>query len=315
MGKFGNIDFHCDVLMKLLCDPKLAYAEGNPENLDVTRRRLQEAGTELQVFAVYIPEDMKKNLHPILESIDLFYRKVASAPQTRVVRTRGELQAAQQAKELGVMLSLEGADGLQADFMSLRILYYLGVRALGITWNHANWAADGVMEPRKGGLTRKGRTLVKMCNELGIIVDISHLSEQGFWDTVELTEKPLIASHSNAYSVCAHPRNLTDEQIRAIIAQDGLMGITFVPWFVKLDGAAAVDDVLRHIEHVCALGGEKQLMIGSDFDGVDFHVQGLSNPAEIANLEDALLRAYSEEQTAGFMKNNALRYLMKHLPK
>ncbi|AJY76640.1 dipeptidase [Paenibacillus beijingensis] len=319
MNRFGVVDFHCDVLSKLLENDKLRFAEDGPreegaKELDVTWERLRASGSLFQMFAIYIPERMGKTMTPILQSVDLFMRRIEALPGIAFVRTRCQLREALQNGKTGAMLSLEGVDGLQGDFIALRILYYLGVRALGLTWNHANWAADGVMEPRGGGLTGKGRQLVRNCNELGMMLDVSHLTDQGFWEVVELTNRPLIASHSNSRKLCPHPRNLTDDQIRTLVAMDGRIGITYVPWFVTSEGEASVSGVVRHVDHVCSLGGEKHVMLGSDFDGIDRHVAGLAHPGEVWRLTEQLLQHYKEEQVRGFMSENALRYLDQNLP-
>ncbi len=193
-------------------------------------------------------------------------------------------------------------------------LHRLGIRAAGLTWNHANWAADGAMEPRGGGLTIKGRRFVEECENLDILLDVSHLSERAFWEVAELSQRPVIASHSNARAICDHPSNLTDAQIEKLIAKQGLIGVTFVPWFVSNAEVVVIDDLLRHIEHICELGGESHIMLGSDFDGIDRYIEGLTHPGELISLQEALLKRYSERQTEQFMSGNALRFLRKSLP-
>ncbi|GGD67686.1 dipeptidase [Paenibacillus nasutitermitis] len=307
-------DFHCDVLWKLLEQDRLSF-KNNPElNLDVSLPRLQQAGSILQTFAIFVSGGGEPSMLPILRTIDLFHQKVLTAPGMRFVRSAADLQAILRDGGIGAMLSLEGADGLQGDMAMLRILFELGVRAVGLTWNNGNWGADGVMEPRGGGLTAKGREFVAECNRIGLLLDVSHLSERAFWDMADVSGKPVIASHSNAKAVCRHPRNLSDEQIKALIAMDGLIGITFVPQFVREGGQATVDDVLLHVERVCELGGDRQLMFGSDFDGIESHVAGLSHPGELVNLKEALIKHYKEEQVRGFLAGNTLRFLSKHLP-
>ncbi|XEC97185.1 dipeptidase [Paenibacillus tarimensis] len=308
------VDFHCDVLSKLLTDETLDFAKGGNGRLDVTYERLSRAGSLLQTFAIYIPERMENNMRSLLRSVDLMVTKVLSIQGMTLIRSASDLKESLKKGNIGALLSLEGADGLGGDMTNLRILYYLGVRALGITWNHSNWAADGVLEPRQGGLTKKGRLLVKACNDLGILLDVSHLTDRGFWEVADLSAKPFLASHSNARTVCEHPRNLTDDQIRAMIAMDGRIGVTFVPWFLTRRESATIDDVLRHIEHICAMGGERQLMLGSDFDGIDRHVQQLTHPGEITNLTESLLKRYPEELVRAIMADNALTFLKNHLP-
>ncbi|MCQ6557839.1 dipeptidase [Paenibacillus mendelii] len=314
MNRHASVDFHCDVLWKLLEQGNLSFADDQTGQLDVTFTRLRQSGAIFQAFAIYISEKMEKSMTPILQSIDLFHRKVLVTPGIRFVKTAEDIQRIQTSGEVGAMLSLEGADGLQGNLGMLRILYELGVRAIGLTWNQANWGADGVMEPRQGGLTGKGFAFVEECNRLGILLDVSHLSERSFWDMADRSVKPLIASHSNAKGVCDHPRNLSDDQIRALIDMDGMIGITFVPQFVVRGKSAAVADIIRHIEHVCELGGEKHIMFGSDFDGIDTYVEGLSNPGELSNLHEALLKQYAEDQVASFFHRNANRFLLNNLP-
>ena len=182
--------------------------------LDVTYERLKAAGTILQTFAVYIPTMLNGRLEPIIESLDRFHQCILSCGDMVWVRSAADLRAVIQEGKIGALLSLEGIDGLQGRLSNLRVLHQLGVRAAGLTWNHANFAADGAMEPRGGGLTAVGKLFVEECNHLDIIVDVSHLSEQAFWDVAKQSVKPIIASHSNARALCDHPRNLTDDQIK-----------------------------------------------------------------------------------------------------
>lgn len=311
---FSIADFHCDVLSKLLVHPNLTFQGSETGLLDVTYERLKESGAVLQTFAVYIPEKLNGSIEPILASIDHFYEQVLTCPDMMFIRNQADLAESLAMGKIGALLSLEGVDGLQGSIPILRLLHRLGVRAAGLTWNHANWAADGVMEPRGGGLTAQGKTFVTECDKLGILVDVSHLSERAFWDVADLASRTIIASHSNAKTLLNHPRNLTDDQIRAIIALQGLIGITYVPWFVAVGEQVTVDDVLRHIDHVGGLGGEQHIMLGSDFDGIDKYVNGLTHPGEVYRLREAMLKRYSEEQTKRFLSGNALTFLAANLP-
>ncbi|WP_397374722.1 dipeptidase [Paenibacillus sp. PAMC21692] len=312
--EFIMIDFHCDVLSKMLKNDALTFQGGGDGTLDVTYERLRQSGTMLQTFAIYISPRQSATIEPVLESVDLFYERVLSCKEMQLVTSAADLEFCINSGKTGALLSLEGVSGLQGRLSMLRLLYRLGVRAAGLTWNDGNWAADGIMEPRGAGLTGKGREFVSACNELGIIVDVSHLSEQAFWDVAGLSTKPVIASHSNARAVCNHPRNLTDRQLQAIILGEGRVGITFVPWFVTSDREASVTDLLGHVDHICALGGEKHIMLGSDFDGIDSYMTDLKHPGEVYRLKEALLARYSEVQVAGFMQDNALTFLRENLP-
>ncbi|MBD2845209.1 dipeptidase [Paenibacillus sp. IB182496] len=310
-----TVDFHCDVLAKMLLDKQADFGgQKGDGRLDVSYARLKEAKACLQVFAIYLPERLEPSTAHLLQATELFLRSIAALPGMRFVRTAKDLRECQASGKIGALLSLEGAAALQGRLYMVRIMQELGLRALGLTWNDANWAADGVMEPRQGGLTRAGRALVEECGRHRLVLDVSHLTERGFWEVAECSASPLIASHSNAYACCKHPRNLTDAQIRALAGMDGRIGITYVPQFLNDSGAAAIDDVLRHIEHICTLGGAKQLVLGSDFDGIDRHVRGLAHPGHVPRLLEALLKRYDEPFVRGIAAEHALRFLSTHLP-
>ena len=306
-------DLHCDVLAKLLTGEAAAFGGPGSDGLDVTHESLVEAGACLQTFAVWLPKRMPQTFLSVAAAVDAFHRHVLSRPNMKLVRTREDLAACGPGRP-GALLALEGAEGLEGSFAALRLLHRLGLRMLALTWNDANWAADGVMEPRGGGLTRAGRELVRACNELGIIVDVSHLSERAFWETLEASGRPVVASHSNARSVCGHPRNLSDDQIRAIIDADGLIGLTFVPWFVRDGETDGPEDLIPHIEKVLELGGEKHLALGSDYDGIDRHIPGLDGPRGTAAFLDMLAGRYGEETAESIARGNAFRFLSNQLP-
>ncbi|WP_114499218.1 dipeptidase [Fontibacillus phaseoli] len=309
------VDFHCDVLSKMQMDHNLDFTRD--PRLDVNLERMGQGGVELQCFAIYLSEKLgKPQFGYILDQIDLFRQKVVRSGLAAIT-TVEELDKAEKAGQPGGLLSVEGADGLEANLHYLKLCYERGVRCLGLTWNFANWAADGILEPQGGGFTPQGVELVQACHQLGIILDVSHLSVKGFWELAEVAEeagKPFIASHSNAYRVCPHARNLRDDQIREIIALDGRIGITFVPWFVKKAPVVTSSDILPHLEHICSLGGERSIMFGSDFDGIESHIEDLRHVGQYANLAELLLRHYPEDLVKGWLSGNVLSFLRTWLP-
>lgn len=308
------VDFHCDALSKLWGNPKTSFVKG--PDLDVTLKSMEEGDVALQVFAVFLSEQYGRlSFERVMAQIDIFRAQIIQTGNLEWLRWRDQIADVRNGGKRWGLLSLEGVDGLEGNLFYVRLCYELGVRFMGLTWNHANWAADGVMEKRGGGLTGKGREMVRMCNELGILLDVSHLSAAGFWELAELVTRPLIASHSNAFGVCPHPRNLNDEQIRAIIAMDGRIGLTFVPWFIRRDThSVKPEDLLPHIERICSLGGENHLMFGSDFDGIEQWVEGLESPQKYQEWANMLLKHYPEHLVQGWMSDNALGFLDKHLP-
>jgi len=311
------VDGHCDVLWKMFENKRLKFGMDGT-GLQAGLSELNKAGVKLQLFAIYIDEDAvgAATFEHLLTYTDIFHKQVAVHPHVAPVRSQAELEAVLKgdSNRIGGILSLEGCEALEGNSMLLRTAYRLGVRALGPTWNFANWAGDGAKEPRQGGLTLKGKRLVRECNELGIMLDVSHLSERSFWDLAEVSTKPYFASHSNVYDLCPNPRNLKNEQLKAIIAANGVIGLTFVPYFIVPKGPATIDDLLRHVERVCELGGVRNVAFGSDFDGANECTVGLENAAGYVNLADALYKRYAHDIADGFLHGNWISFLRKHLP-
>ncbi|MFC4599020.1 dipeptidase [Cohnella hongkongensis] len=311
------VDLHADVLCKLLENPGTRWREpraGESSPFDATPERLRQAGVGLQVFPLFLPEELPQNVETVFRGAELFWNDVLTAKGFKLIRFSADLEAARKEGRIGALFALEGAGALQGEMWALRLLHRLGLRLLGPTWNHANWACDGATEPRGGGFTKAGRQLVAECERMGILLDVSHLSDRGFWELAEKATRPFLASHSNARSIVDHPRNLTDEQIKAIIEAGGLIGITFVPWFAAASRPARIADVLRHVDHVCALGGEKQVAFGSDFDGISTHVHGLEHPGRYPDLMEEMLKRYPATFVHDIMGDNATRFLVTNLP-
>jgi membrane dipeptidase len=306
------IDSHCDLLSKMLLDPTINFNCIQPE-VAVNLPRLQQVNMALQFFAIYIPEKVDgMRFEPILECIDLFYQKIAANPAIAFIQSREDLEKSVHEKKIGALLTLEGVEGLMGSLRNLRIAYYLGVRCIGITWNYANWAADGVMEARNGGFSIKGKRFVKECNKLGILLDVSHLAEAGFWQLMEMSQEPVLASHSNTFELCPHPRNLSNEQIKSIISNNGMIGLTFVPWFVKSHDPQ-ISDILRHIDHICSLGGENHIGFGSDFDGIDTFVPKLEHVGQYDFLVNELSKKYAASFVEKLVFKNWMLFLKNSL--
>ncbi|EIM07507.1 dipeptidase [Planococcus antarcticus DSM 14505] len=309
-------DTHCDALLKLQMAKRNALFEGelvnyqNSDLLDTNFKRLRAGGVKVQFFAVFIhpefPSDEK--WQHALEQIDLFYSEILG--KNRLMKHIKNWQDIDLLKpdEIGAVLTLEGADAFGNDLAKLRHLYRLGVLSIGLTWNNANLCADGVGDPRGAGLTVLGKEVVRLNNEHHVFTDVSHLSINGFWDVLELAKYP-IASHSNARALCDHPRNLNDQQIQAMFENSGMIDVVFCPQFINKDSEqATIADLIRHIEHLCSLGGICQVGIGSDFDGISSHITGLGNASEFPNLINELQKHYTEAEVEGFAYRNFLEH-------
>ncbi|MFD2444771.1 dipeptidase [Bacillus sp. CGMCC 1.16607] len=298
------IDLHCDALLKLY-EAKGTLRFADAKELNTNKTRLQKGKVKVQCFAIFVDPVMKEEqkFQCVLDQIDYFYYEVLGKnPEMKHIKEWFDFDRLQDG-EIGAMLTLEGVDAIGNDLTKLRILYQLGVRSVGLTWNNANLAADGAGEPRGGGLTLFGKDIVRLNNEHQILTDVSHLSENAFWDVMELAKYP-IASHSNSRTLCDHPRNLYDEQATAMFNKGGMIHVVYCPPFVKLDGKANVTDVVKHIEHFCSLGGVKQIGLGSDFDGISTYVAGLEDASMSQNLINELLKHFKEEEVRGFAYEN-----------
>jgi membrane dipeptidase len=220
---------------------------------------------------------------------------------------------------VAAILHLEGAEPLAADLSDLEAWYARGLRSVGLVWSRANAFAEGVpfrfpSTPDTGpGLTTAGRELVRECNTLGIVVDLSHLNEAGFWDVARLSSKPLVATHSNAHALCASTRNLTDAQLDAIGASGGVVGVNFAVSFVREDGgqvaATPLEEIVRHVGYIAGRIGIDHVAFGSDFDGalVPGDLGGISG---LPKLVDALRAGgFDDDAVAKVTHRNWLRVL------
>lgn len=306
------IDTHCDALFKLQTAkrnntlPTLNFSSSS--QLDTNLQRLKTGNVMVQFFAIFIHPDVKSDQvwEHALEQIELFHSEIIDKhPQMKHIKNWDELDGIK-SDEIGAVLSLEGADAFGSDLDKLRQLYDNGILSIGLTWNHANLCADGVGEPRGGGLTLLGKETVKLNNIHRVFTDVSHLSINGFWDVMELADYPM-ASHSNVRKLCDHPRNLYDDQIECMFEKNGLVQVVFYPTFISDDNDRVnISHVIRHIDHLCSLGGVKNIGFGSDFDGIDLVVEGLENSSKYENLMNELLKHYSEEEVRGFAYQNFL---------
>ncbi len=313
------IDSHCDTLHAVL-EGNGDLGNGIPEaHVDIPR--LQQGGVNAQVFACWIPLEYQRHGATAfaLRLIEAFHRQVESfSDRLCLVRTAEDIEQAVVDGKVAGILALEGAEPLDGEIELLGAFYRLGVRWLGLTWNYRNAAADGVAESNSGGgLTAFGVELVRACAEMGIVVDVSHLSPAGVEHVLREAKGPVVASHSNARALCDHRRNLTDDQARAIANTGGVIGVTFVPSFLSRHPAeVSIDHVLDHIEYFVGLVGVEHVGIGSDFDGLmgASPPRGLEDATHYPSVREGLLRrGFSAEDVAAIMGGNWMRVLREVL--
>lgn len=305
------VDGHADVLWKMLETPNLDFYKAE-DSLAVNFPNLVEGNVNVQVFAIFVSTFSSSRFSLALKSIDNFYQKINLLGKIEIATSNEDVIKILANGSKVAILSLEGAEAIEGDLYKLRTLYRLGVRVIGPTWNYANEVADGILEERGGGLTKFGFSLIDEVNHLGMLLDVSHLSEKGFYEVLGKSHKPILASHSNCRTICSHPRNLTDDQINSIIAVNGMIGVTFVKSFISDSLTPTIDDLLLHVEHIAELGGINNIGIGSDFDGANTIVM-LENASKFNNLLNALIKNYSNDQVEGIMGQNWLNYYKRVL--
>lgn len=305
-------DAHVDVLLRMVDDRAPFYGESS---LQASAQRLQDGGVHAQVFALFawptVSGDVQ--LRSVLRMIDAYHERVVRPGALRAVQTMADWRAAEAAGEIAGLLSVEGGGCLQGNADILRVLYRLGVRGMGLTWNHANELADGCREGRGGGLTSAGRDVIQEMERLGMWIDVAHLADAGVFDIFRLTHAPVMASHANARAVHPHPRNLTDDVIRELIGRDGWMGLTLEASFLADSALVSVEHVFRHLDHVLSLGGHRHIGLGSDFDGTSQAVQGLGHAGEYAAFAALVVDRYGDELANDILFANFERYLSRVL--
>jgi len=332
LKKHVVVEGHRDVYEQLY---RKSIGEESPLR-DAIAPRLIRDGIDLSVYAISgdsysHSQNTGRYLETALENIDMFLEEAPrSEGMISLVRTRSDLPDKVRPGQISFILHFEGGMPLRGSIHQLRNFYRLGLRSMQLTWNFRNELGDGVWENRtKGGLTRFGVEVIKEMNRLGMVVDLAHMNREGFFQSLDAAEAPLIVSHANACGMLDNPRNLADDQIKAIAAQGGLVGILALPERVaKKD--ATLDDLLRHLDYMVKLAGIEHIALGMDFIKYDgprtlkdqhhplhqrTYVKDFEEIEDLPKLIDGLGRhGYKENEIALILGGNYLRVLKTILP-
>lgn len=308
------VDAHCDTITKIMENGENLVK--NSCHIDIERQKT--LGKSVQFFAAFIDPAYCQAyaLKRALQIIDEFYRQMEiNKDDIMLCCNYNDIMKAVDGNKIAAVLSIEGGEALQGDLGVLRMLYRLGVRSICLTWNYRNEIADGVKDGESGGgLTPFGKKVIREMNDLGMLVDLSHISEKGFWDVMECTSAPVIVSHSNAKKLCSHGRNLTDEQIDAVKYNGGVIGINLYPDFLKDSKDASISDIIRHIEYISGLIGSDHIGLGADFDGVESLPEGIGGVQDVGKIIDELSKLnYSSQDIEKFAGGNFLRVIKEVL--
>lgn len=337
-------DGHNDVLYRLWSakekDPVAAFFNGNGKGqLDFPR--MQAGGMVGGFFAIFAPSPTElphddDDLNPpespsiahqlaltaTLEMAALLEQLVAGSDgRLRMCCTARDIRDALRAGVAATIFHIEGAEAIGPGLVELDTLYARGLRSIGPVWSRSNIFGHGVpfRFPSTGdtgpGLTEVGKQLVRRCNELRVLVDLSHLNEKGFWDVAKISNAPLVATHSNAQAQCRTSRNLSDEQLAAIGQSEGMVGLNFANGFLREDGRwsgnTPVEVMLRHLDHMIAKAGEDSVGLGSDYDGARIP-DAIRDVAGLPVLVDAMRKhGYGDALISKLCHGNWLRVLEK----
>lgn len=314
-------DMHCDTISEIWESRKQSASQkgGSPQqlyrnDLHIDIRKMKKAGYLLQNFALYV--DLKKGLDPfeyVMELIDVFREEMGkNKNDIGVIKTYDEILANERQGKMSALMTIEEGGCCKGEIGNLERLYQLGARMMTLTWNYPNELASPnlfIKSAEKGstlkndegfslfdsskGLTEKGFFFIQRMEELGMIIDVSHLSDAGFWDIVQHTKKPFVASHSNARALCGHCRNLTDDMIRAVAGRGGVIGLNFYGCFLNEtnDSHSRVARMAAHARHMLNVGGSGCLGLGSDFDGISGELE-IQDCSQMQKLVEGLERAH-----------------------
>lgn len=304
------VDTHCDTLTAMITQERRLGSPSACGHLDLPR--LKAGGVNVQFFAAFIAPEYKEGaMERAVELINLFKKEICdNQSEMMLVKNSHDINTAIQKGKIAAVLAVEGGESLEGKIDSIRLLYDFGVRCLTLTWDLSNELGVGVGDNHNpGGLTPFGYQVVKEMNQLGMLVDVSHMSERTFWDVLDTSTQPVIASHSNCRELFNHHRNLDNKQIRALSEQGGVIGITFVPAFLSSENAS-VKNVLDHIDYAVTVGGIDCVCLGSDFDGTDELPVDLEDCTALLVLTEGLIeRGYNEEEIKKILGQNILRVI------
>lgn len=311
--KFAYADAHCDTV-QATTPWRLAFGS-RETHLDfprlIGRGKLQFMAHFLGADVMSLPaEDAWKRLRQ--QQLDLRFA-VSLCSDVELLENFSQ---AGKSDKVQLVAAIEGLDFLAGDYRRVDDLYEQGFRSFGLFWNNDSFLGSGAMAANDRGLTGAGRELVRRLADRGWLVDLAHASERSFWQAADILAdlgRPLFVSHACTKALCEHPRNLTDEQIRAIGESGGVVGLTLVPHFLTADGNAEVADFARHALHIAELIGAEHIAIGSDFDGTDRLPDGVGGVQDVAVLNAALCDVgFAQVNADDIMGENLLRFLRRY---
>lgn len=309
MNRYKIIDAHCDTAGEVL--DRGEHLEKNSCHLSL--EHISDYQSYIQFFAAWVSKKEKDPFARAAAILSYVKQEIAMHADTmEEVHTSDEAEAILKRNKRGAMLALEDGRSICGSVEKLHAFYDMGVRAVTLAWNDDNEITDGILSNRGAGLTPFGKEVVGEMNRLHMMIDVSHISEKGFWDVLEASSAPVMASHSNCRAVCGHARNLSDAQIKALITNRGFIGINLYRDFLVDNGEATLEHIISHIDHIFSLGGEESIGLGSDFDGMDALPSEIKHAGDYVKLFDKMLAlGYSESVIDKITHKNMLNFMKR----
>lgn len=317
------IDLHADTLMHTSLTGVDSLMHNSQTHLDI--QRLSQGGAMAQFLAVFMLNEaiIKKQNRPIIsdkEYIDQLYNHLQESIEKynnsiQLATNYETLESNQMANNISIFLTLEDGRPIGEDLTRLENLYEMGFRLVTLTWNKENsigYPNSFDKNDMRKGLKKFGFEVIELMNSLGMVIDVSHLSDGGFYDVIETSTKPIIASHSNARALSPHPRNLSDDMIKKIAESGGVIGLNFFGNFLNKDitqNQSTIKVMIEHLKHIRNIGGAEVLALGTDFDGMSGELE-IDGPDKMNLLFDALWHSgwdYGTIEKFGFQ--NAMRVI------
>lgn len=303
------IDFHCDTILKIYEED--SQLKSNEYSVDLDK--LKKANSLAQFFALFVELSSSEDpLQKCLKMLDRFYEELNKNNNSILLATNYKDFIYNKAKgKISAFLTVEEGAVLKGEISNIRILHKLGVKLITLTWNYPNEIGypNCIPDFMSKGLTPFGIEVVEEMNKLNMIIDVSHLSDGGFYNVAKYSKTPFVASHSNARAITNNPRNLTDEMIKILSEKGGVMGINFYGQFLGGGDFSKIEDIIRHIKHIKNVGGIDVISLGSDFDGISSTLE-IENIGQIDELHRSLKKNnFTEEEIEKIFYKNALRLL------
>lgn len=306
------IDLHCDTIQKA----KDETLELTSENLTFNIQKTKKVLPYIQCLGTFVhPKYNIKNegFNRAISIIDNFYNIYENYNEKiYIIKNKNDFKSKQLKYKTGVILTIENGSAISSDLKNIDIFYEKGIRMMSVVWNQDNELACGANTKNDTGLTSLGKQYIKQLEKKNIIVDVSHMSEKSFYDTLKIISNPIIASHSCCKSICDNQRNLSDDQIKKIAQTNGMIGICFYKKFLTNKEKSSSRDIVKHINHIRNLVGTQHIGFGSDFDGIDKQdePEDIHGPDNITKIIDLLKQEkYKEKEIANIASENFIRIL------